>query len=83
MAKKTFISVGECMAELQLAQPKLYSLGFGGDTGCSSADHGTEKKSESTLTGFGKAIFYAPLKRNSAPIRGVNRPGLSGVLRVS
>ena len=32
MSKKTFISVGECMAELQLARDGLYSLGFGGDT---------------------------------------------------
>ena len=32
MTGKTFISVGECMAELQLARDGLYSLGFGGDT---------------------------------------------------
>jgi 2-dehydro-3-deoxygluconokinase len=32
MSKKTFISIGECMAELQLARDGLYSLGFGGDT---------------------------------------------------
>jgi 2-dehydro-3-deoxygluconokinase len=32
MTRKTFISIGECMAELQLAYDGLYSLGFGGDT---------------------------------------------------
>lgn len=32
MNKNTFISIGECMAELQLARDGLYSLGFGGDT---------------------------------------------------
>ena len=32
MTEKTFISIGECMAELQLARDGLYSLGFGGDT---------------------------------------------------
>jgi 2-dehydro-3-deoxygluconokinase len=32
MTRKTFISIGECMAELQLARDGLYSLGFGGDT---------------------------------------------------
>ena len=32
MTGKTFISIGECMAELQLARDGLYSLGFGGDT---------------------------------------------------
>ena len=32
MSKKTFISVGECMAELQAASDGLYSLGFAGDT---------------------------------------------------
>lgn len=32
MSKKTFIGIGECMAELQLARDGLYSLGFGGDT---------------------------------------------------
>ena len=29
---KTFISVGECMAELQAANDGLYRLGFAGDT---------------------------------------------------
>ena len=32
MSKKTFISVGECMAELQAANDGLYRLGFAGDT---------------------------------------------------
>jgi 2-dehydro-3-deoxygluconokinase len=32
MTVATFISIGECMAELQLARDGLYSLGFGGDT---------------------------------------------------
>ncbi len=32
MSAKAFVSVGECMAELQLAEEGLYSLGFGGDT---------------------------------------------------
>src|SRR4026208_638313 len=32
MTRKTFISIGECIAELQLARDGLYSLGFGGDT---------------------------------------------------
>jgi 2-dehydro-3-deoxygluconokinase len=32
MRRKTFISVGECMAELQLVRDSLFSLGFGGDT---------------------------------------------------
>jgi 2-dehydro-3-deoxygluconokinase len=32
MSIETFISVGECMAELQLAEAGLYSLKFGGDT---------------------------------------------------
>ncbi len=32
MGNRTFISVGECMAELQQAEAGLYSLGFGGDT---------------------------------------------------
>jgi 2-dehydro-3-deoxygluconokinase len=32
MSRKIFISIGECMAELQLARDGLYSLGFGGDT---------------------------------------------------
>jgi 2-dehydro-3-deoxygluconokinase len=32
MSRKTFISVGECMAELQLVRDSLFSLGFGGDT---------------------------------------------------
>ena len=32
MTRKIFISIGECMAELQLARDGLYSLGFGGDT---------------------------------------------------
>ena len=29
---KTFISVGDCMAELQTANDGLYRLGFAGDT---------------------------------------------------
>ena len=32
MSTKTLLSVGECMAELQLAKEGLYSLAFGGDT---------------------------------------------------
>ena len=32
MTKKTFISIGECMAELQAADDSLYRLGFAGDT---------------------------------------------------
>jgi 2-dehydro-3-deoxygluconokinase len=32
VTRKTFISIGECMAELQLVRDGLYSLGFGGDT---------------------------------------------------
>jgi 2-dehydro-3-deoxygluconokinase len=32
MLRKIFVSVGECMAELQSADAGLYSLGFGGDT---------------------------------------------------
>jgi 2-dehydro-3-deoxygluconokinase len=32
MTRKSFISIGECMAELQLARDGLYSLRFGGDT---------------------------------------------------
>ena len=32
MIKKLFISVGECMAELQAANDGLYRLGFAGDT---------------------------------------------------
>ena len=32
MTTKTLLSVGECMAELQLAKDGLYSLAFGGDT---------------------------------------------------
>ena len=32
MSMKTFISVGECMAELQAANDGLYRLGFAGDT---------------------------------------------------
>ena len=32
MKKKTFISVGECMVELQSATNELYRLGFAGDT---------------------------------------------------
>ena len=32
MSKKTFISVGECMAELQAASDGLYRLSFAGDT---------------------------------------------------
>jgi 2-dehydro-3-deoxygluconokinase len=29
---KTFISIGECMAELQATEDGLYRLGFAGDT---------------------------------------------------
>jgi 2-dehydro-3-deoxygluconokinase len=32
MTTKTLLSIGECMAELQLAKEGLYSLAFGGDT---------------------------------------------------
>ena len=32
MSKKLFVSVGECMAELQAASDGLYRLGFAGDT---------------------------------------------------
>lgn len=32
MSELKFISIGECMAELQLAKDGLYSLAFGGDT---------------------------------------------------
>lgn len=32
MGKMRFVSIGECMAELQLAHDGLYSLAFGGDT---------------------------------------------------
>lgn len=32
MTRKTFVSIGECMAELQAANDSLYRLGFAGDT---------------------------------------------------
>ena len=32
MTQKTFLSIGECMAELQARDDGLYRLGFAGDT---------------------------------------------------